>query len=194
MCSRNAVRDPANKPTPQTYDSDVTMALNVAQKLIQSHLLDGDMYRPGSDIALEIDQVLLQDVLGTLVMLELDAMMGKRQRFVLQAGLTSGRQLSQQRGQALNHAWVQRFALFDECHEADVGHFMDVMVPRLCISALDRQSSQWRFGERVVALADERFNNRATPVISVLIAWNRVFRLDGIVAIAPDKDAAGRTI
>src|SRR5215207_3156614 len=50
------------------------MALNVAQKLIQSHLLDGDIHRPGSDIALKVDQVLLQDVLGTLVMLELEAM------------------------------------------------------------------------------------------------------------------------
>src|SRR3954470_8356307 len=50
------------------------MALNVAQKLIQSHLLDGDLRQPGSDIALKIDQVLLQDVLGTLVMLELEAM------------------------------------------------------------------------------------------------------------------------
>jgi aconitate hydratase len=44
------------------------MALNVAQKLIQSHLLDGDIRQPGSDIALKVDQVLLQDVLGTLVM------------------------------------------------------------------------------------------------------------------------------
>src|SRR5215203_359918 len=50
------------------------MALNVAQKLIQSHLLNGDMRRAGSDIALKVDQVLLQDVLGTLVMLELEAM------------------------------------------------------------------------------------------------------------------------
>src|SRR4051795_5626143 len=49
------------------------MALNIAQKLIQSHLLDGDM-RPGGEIALKVDQTLLQDVLGTLVMLELEAM------------------------------------------------------------------------------------------------------------------------
>src|SRR5215203_6982257 len=49
------------------------MAFNVAQKLIQSHLLDGDI-KPGSEIALKVDQVLLQDVLGTLVMLELEAM------------------------------------------------------------------------------------------------------------------------
>jgi len=49
------------------------MALNVAQKLIRSHLADGDMM-PGSEIALKIDQALLQDALGSLVMLELEAM------------------------------------------------------------------------------------------------------------------------
>jgi aconitate hydratase len=48
-------------------------ALNVAQKLIGPHLLEGDM-RPGAEIALKVDQALLQDVLGTLVMLELEAM------------------------------------------------------------------------------------------------------------------------
>ncbi len=47
--------------------------MNVAQKLIQSHLVAGDL-TPGADIALSVDQVLLQDVLGTLVMLELEAM------------------------------------------------------------------------------------------------------------------------
>ena len=49
------------------------MALNVAQKLIRSHLSDGEMV-PGAEIALRVDQVLLQDVLGTLVMLELEAL------------------------------------------------------------------------------------------------------------------------
>jgi aconitase A len=47
--------------------------MNVAQKLIHSHLVAGDL-TPGADIALSVDQVLLQDVLGTLVMLELEAM------------------------------------------------------------------------------------------------------------------------
>ena len=49
------------------------MAQNVAQKLIASHLLDGEM-TPGEEIALRIDQTLTQDATGTLVMLELDAM------------------------------------------------------------------------------------------------------------------------
>ena len=49
------------------------MARNVTQKLIQSHLVDGEM-RPGAEIALRIDQTLTQDATGTLVMLELEAM------------------------------------------------------------------------------------------------------------------------
>jgi len=49
------------------------MSLNVAQKLIQSHLVSGDM-KPGEEIGLCIDQTLTQDATGTLVMLELEAM------------------------------------------------------------------------------------------------------------------------
>jgi aconitate hydratase len=45
---------------------------NASQKLISSHLISGDM-NPGSEIGLKIDQVLLQDATGTLVMLELEA-------------------------------------------------------------------------------------------------------------------------
>ena len=49
------------------------MAQNVAQKLIEAHLLEGEM-TPGKEIALRIDQTLTQDATGTLVMLELEAM------------------------------------------------------------------------------------------------------------------------
>jgi aconitate hydratase len=49
------------------------MVNNLSHKLIRDHLLDGDM-TPGQEIALRMDQALLQDILGTLVMLELDAM------------------------------------------------------------------------------------------------------------------------
>src|SRR6056297_1462099 len=48
-------------------------ALNVTEKLIQSHLVDGEM-KPGSEIGIKIDQTLTQDATGTLVMLELEAM------------------------------------------------------------------------------------------------------------------------
>ncbi len=49
------------------------MSLNVTQKLIQSHLLHGDM-TPGEEVGIRIDQTLTQDATGTLVMLELEAM------------------------------------------------------------------------------------------------------------------------
>ena len=49
------------------------MAFNLTQTLINSHLVSGKM-KPGDEIALRIDQALLQDVLGLLVMLELEAM------------------------------------------------------------------------------------------------------------------------
>ena len=47
--------------------------LNVTEKLIQSHLVDGEM-TPGEEIGIKIDQTLTQDATGTLVMLELEAM------------------------------------------------------------------------------------------------------------------------
>lgn len=49
------------------------MPMTVAQKLIQSHLVEGEMI-PGKEIALKIDQTMCQDATGTLVMLELEAM------------------------------------------------------------------------------------------------------------------------
>ncbi|MBW3577968.1 MAG: aconitate hydratase [Actinobacteria bacterium] len=49
------------------------MGLNVAKKIIQAHLVEGDM-QSGDPIGIRIDQSLTQDATGTLVMLELEAM------------------------------------------------------------------------------------------------------------------------
>ena len=49
------------------------MSLTLAQKIIQSHLVSGDM-QAGSDIALRIDQTLTQDATGTMAYLEFEAM------------------------------------------------------------------------------------------------------------------------
>jgi aconitate hydratase len=46
---------------------------NVARKLLESHLIEGDL-RVGGQIAVRIDQTLTQDATGTLVMLALEAM------------------------------------------------------------------------------------------------------------------------
>lgn len=47
--------------------------LNITQKLIQSHLIEGEP-TAGAEIGIKIDQTLTQDATGTLVMLELEAM------------------------------------------------------------------------------------------------------------------------
>lgn len=49
------------------------MNLNIARKLIESHLVSGEM-KPGEEIGIRIDQTLAQDATGTVVMLELEAM------------------------------------------------------------------------------------------------------------------------
>ncbi len=49
------------------------MGMTIAQKIIQSHLLSGDM-TPGSEIGLKIDQTLTQDATGTMAYLEFEAM------------------------------------------------------------------------------------------------------------------------
>jgi aconitate hydratase len=49
------------------------MGINVAQKLIAAHLVDGEMV-PGTEVGLRIDQTLTQDATGTMVMLELEAL------------------------------------------------------------------------------------------------------------------------
>jgi aconitate hydratase len=60
------------------------MARNVAEKLIEAHLIEGEM-TPGAEIALRMDQTLTQDATGTLVMLELEAMELDRVRTELSA-------------------------------------------------------------------------------------------------------------
>ena len=49
------------------------MGQNITQKLIAAHLVEGEMVI-GQEIGLKIDQTLMQDATGTMVMLELEAM------------------------------------------------------------------------------------------------------------------------
>ena len=60
------------------------MKMNVTQKLIQNHLVEGDLH-PGAEIGLKIDQTLTQDATGTMVMLEFEAMKIPRVRTELSA-------------------------------------------------------------------------------------------------------------
>lgn len=49
------------------------MGKTVTHKIIADHLVSGEM-KPGTEIGLKIDQTLMQDATGTMVMLELEAM------------------------------------------------------------------------------------------------------------------------
>jgi aconitate hydratase len=51
----------------------IQMGQNVAQKLIETHLVDREM-KAGEEIGLKIDQTLTQDATGTMVMLEFEAL------------------------------------------------------------------------------------------------------------------------
>ena len=91
------------------------MAQNVAQKLIETHLLDGEM-RPGAEIALGMDQTLTQDATGTLVMLELEAMGLDRVRTELSAQYVDHNLLQEDHKNADDHEFLrsacQRFGLW----------------------------------------------------------------------------------
>ena len=49
------------------------MGKNVSQKILQAHLVEGELV-PGADIAIRVDQTLLQDATGSMAMLEFMAM------------------------------------------------------------------------------------------------------------------------
>ncbi len=49
------------------------MGLNLAEKIIKAHLVEGEMI-PGTDIGIKIDQTLTQDATGTMAYLEFEAM------------------------------------------------------------------------------------------------------------------------
>ena len=49
------------------------MGMTIAQKIIASHLISGDMI-PGNEVALKIDQTLTQDATGTMAYLEFETM------------------------------------------------------------------------------------------------------------------------
>ena len=89
--------------------------MSVAQKLISSHLVSGEM-RPGCEAGLRIDQTLTQDATGTLVMLELEAMGLDRVRTELSAQYVDHNLLQADERNSDDHLFLhsaaQRFGLW----------------------------------------------------------------------------------
>lgn len=91
------------------------MSQNVAQKLIDTHLVSGEM-TPGEEIALQIDQTLTQDATGTLVMLELEGLDLDRARTEVSVQYVDHNLLQADNKNAEDHAFLrsaaQRFGLW----------------------------------------------------------------------------------
>ncbi|MCL2107366.1 MAG: aconitate hydratase [Oscillospiraceae bacterium] len=85
------------------------MGMNVAQKLIRSHLLEGEMI-PGKDIALKIDQTLTQDATGTMAYLEFEAMGVPRVRTELSVAYIDHNTLQTGFENADDHRFIQSCA------------------------------------------------------------------------------------
>ncbi|MFD7160451.1 aconitate hydratase [Kribbella sp. NPDC059898] len=89
--------------------------MNVAQKLIASHLVAGELV-PGSEIEVRIDQTLTQDATGTMVMLELEAMDLDRVRTELSVQYVDHNLLQADERNAEDHAFLrsacERFGLW----------------------------------------------------------------------------------
>ena len=83
-----------------------TAPMNLARKLIEAHLLEGDAV-VGEEIGLRIDQTLTQDATGTLVMQELEAMGLDRARTELSVQYVDHNLLQTDERNAQNHAFLR---------------------------------------------------------------------------------------
>ncbi|HHT36665.1 MAG: aconitate hydratase [Candidatus Wallacebacter cryptica] len=85
------------------------MGLNLAQKLIQAHLVEGDM-TPGTEIGIRIDQTLTQDSTGTMAYLQLEAMGIKRVKTKLSVAYIDHNMLQEGFENADDHLFIQSAA------------------------------------------------------------------------------------
>ena len=85
------------------------MGYNIAQKLIKSHLVSGEMI-PGTEIGLKIDQTLTQDATGTMAYLEFEAMGVERVRTELSVAYIDHNRLQTGFENADDHRFIQSVA------------------------------------------------------------------------------------
>lgn len=85
------------------------MAYTIVEKIIRSHLVDGDMVR-GSEIGLRIDQTLTQDATGTMAYLQLEAMGIERVKTELSVAYIDHNTLQSGFENADDHRYIQTVA------------------------------------------------------------------------------------
>ena len=106
------------------------MPFNVAQKLIASHLVVGQMV-PGTEIGLRIDQTLTQDATGTLVMLELEALGLERARTEVSVQYVDHNLLQADSKNAEDHDFLRSACRRFERHAKDHKSVGRALVPSL---------------------------------------------------------------
>ncbi len=82
------------------------MARNLTQKIIEAHLVEGSL-SPGEEIAIKIDQTLLQDATGTMAMLEFEALGLDRVKVDLAAQYVDHNLLQTDNKNADDHKYLQ---------------------------------------------------------------------------------------
>lgn len=87
----------------------INMKLNLAQKIIQAHLVQGDL-TPGSPIALRIDQTLTQDATGTMAYLQFEALGIPRVKTELSVSYVDHNMLQSGFENADDHRFLQSIA------------------------------------------------------------------------------------
>ncbi len=85
------------------------MGYNIAQKLIRTHLVSGEMI-PGTEIGLKIDQTLTQDATGTMAYLEFEAMGVPRVKTELSVAYIDHNTLQNGFENADDHRFIQSVA------------------------------------------------------------------------------------
>jgi len=82
------------------------MARNLTRKILEAHLVEGEL-TPGEEIAIKIDQTLLQDATGTMAMLEFEALGLDRVKVELAAQYVDHNLLQTDNKNADDHKYLQ---------------------------------------------------------------------------------------
>ena len=85
------------------------MGMNLAEKIISAHLVEGDM-TPGEDIAIRIDQTLTQDATGTMAYLQFEALGLKKVKTELSVSYVDHNMLQSGFENADDHKYLQSVA------------------------------------------------------------------------------------
>lgn len=86
------------------------MGLNLTQKIIKSHLMEGDLTVPGKPIAIKIDQTLTQDATGTMAYLQFEAMKVPRVKTKVSVSYVDHNTLQADFKNADDHKYLQSVA------------------------------------------------------------------------------------